>query len=70
MPDEKKTELEAPPVEPAAPDVLAVDVGGSRVKMLVNGDDERRRFPSGPKFTPEEMVAGVLERDARLGASA
>jgi polyphosphate glucokinase len=62
MPDEKKTELESPPVEPDAPDVLAIDVGGSRVKMLVNGDDERRRFPSGPKLTPEEMVAGVLER--------
>jgi len=28
----------------------------------VNGDDERRRFPSGPSFTPAEMVAGVLER--------
>ena len=62
MPDEKKTELESPPVEPDAPGVLAIDVGGSRVKMLVNGDDERRRFPSGPSFTPAEMVAGVLER--------
>jgi polyphosphate glucokinase len=61
MPIDKKTELESPPAEPAAPDVLAVDVGGSRVKMLVNGDSERRRFPSGPKLTPEEMVAGVLE---------
>jgi polyphosphate glucokinase len=30
--------------------------------MLVNGDSERRRFPSGPGLTPEEMVAGVLER--------
>ena len=61
MPDEKKIELEAPPAEPAAPDVLAVDVGGSRVKMLVNGDGERRRFPSGPTLKPEEMVAGVLD---------
>jgi polyphosphate glucokinase len=62
MADEKKTELESAPAEPAAPDVLAIDVGGSRVKMLVNGSSERRRFPSGPELTPEQMVAGVLER--------
>jgi polyphosphate glucokinase len=61
MPDAKGTELESAPTEPDAPDVLAVDVGGSRVKMLVNGDSERRRFPSGPGLTPEEMVTGVLE---------
>jgi polyphosphate glucokinase len=49
------------PVEPAAPAVLAVDVGGSHVKMLLNGEPERRRFASGSKLTPGEMVAGVLE---------
>ncbi len=46
------------PVEPA---VLAVDVGGSHVKMLLNGEQERRRFVSGKKLTPEVMVSGVLE---------
>ena len=50
------------PVEPAAPAVLAVDVGGSRVKMLLNGEQERRRFASGKKLTPAEMVTGVLEQ--------
>jgi polyphosphate glucokinase len=50
------------PVEPRAPAVLAVDVGGSHVKELLNGLDERRRFASGPTLTPEEMVAGVLEQ--------
>lgn len=50
------------PAEPAAPAVLAVDVGGSHVKMLVNGEHERRRFVSGPELTPGEMVSGVLER--------
>jgi polyphosphate glucokinase len=50
------------PVEPRAPAVLAVDVGGSHVKELLNGLDERRRFVSGPKLTAEEMVAGVLEQ--------
>jgi polyphosphate glucokinase len=52
------------PVEPRAPAVLTVDVGGSNVKELLNGVDERRRFASGPKLTPEEMVAGVLEQTA------
>lgn len=50
------------PVEPRAPRVLAVDVGGSHVKVLLNGVDERRRFVSGRKLTPEQMVAGVLEQ--------
>jgi polyphosphate glucokinase len=52
------------PVEPHAPAVLAVDVGGSHVKTVLNGIDERRRFVSGHKMTAEEMVAGVLEQTA------
>ena len=49
------------PVEPRAPDVLAVDVGGSHVKALLNGLDERRRFVSGEELTAKQMVAGVLK---------
>jgi predicted NBD/HSP70 family sugar kinase len=41
--------------------VLVVDVGGSHVKALVTGASDRRRFDSGPKLTPGEMVAGVLK---------
>jgi predicted NBD/HSP70 family sugar kinase len=41
--------------------VLAVDVGGSHVKLLLSGETERRRFESGPDLTPQRMVAGVLE---------
>jgi polyphosphate glucokinase len=52
------------PVEPRAPAVLAVDVGGSHVKALLNGVDERRRFVSGPKLTAAQMVEGVLEQTA------
>jgi polyphosphate glucokinase len=40
--------------------VLAVDVGGSHVKLLVSGESERRRFESGPDMTAREMVDGVL----------
>ena len=49
------------PVEPRAPKVLAVDVGGSHVKVLLNGLDERRRFVSGPDLTAKQMVKGVLD---------
>ena len=49
------------PVEPRAPTVLAVDVGGSHVKAVLNGVDERRRFVSGHNMTAEQMVEGVLK---------
>ena len=39
--------------------VLAVDIGGSNVKILATGQKEPRKFPSGPELTPREMVAGV-----------
>ena len=39
--------------------VLAVDIGGTNVKILVSGNDEPRKFPSGPHLTPRQMVAGV-----------
>jgi polyphosphate glucokinase len=42
--------------------VLAVDVGGSRVKFLASNGSERRRFASGPKLTPARMVEGVIKR--------
>ncbi|MBV9531518.1 MAG: ROK family protein [Bradyrhizobium sp.] len=37
--------------------VLVVDIGGTSVKMLTNGQDERRTFPSGRTLTPQRMVA-------------
>jgi len=39
--------------------VLAIDVGGTHVKALVSGEQEARKFPSGPRTTPKMMVAGV-----------
>lgn len=41
--------------------VLAIDIGGSHVKVLLAGQDQPRRFDSGPDLTPSEMVAGVIE---------
>ena len=39
--------------------VLVVDVGGTTVKILATGQDEPRKFPSGPTLTAEQMVVGV-----------
>ncbi len=41
--------------------ILVVDVGGTNVKILATGHEERRRFPSGPTLTAEQMVASVME---------
>lgn len=41
--------------------VLAIDVGGSHVKMRVFGRREVRQFDSGPKLTPRRMVAHIHE---------
>ena len=39
--------------------VLAVDIGGTGVKILATGQTEHRRFLSGRQMTPELMVSGV-----------
>jgi len=39
--------------------VLAVDVGGTHVKILATGQTEPRKFASGPALTPSKMVTGV-----------
>ncbi len=39
--------------------ILAVDIGGSHVKVLVTGQTEPRRMDSGPTMTAAQMVIGV-----------
>jgi polyphosphate glucokinase len=41
--------------------VLVVDVGGTHVKMLATGQQERREFVSGPLMTAKQMVSKVLK---------
>jgi polyphosphate glucokinase len=43
----------------ATPRVLAVDIGGTNVKILATGQVEARKFASGKDMTPRKMVAGV-----------
>jgi polyphosphate glucokinase len=42
--------------------VLAIDVGGTNIKILATGQDEVRRIPSGPQMNASRMVEAV--RDA------
>jgi polyphosphate glucokinase len=41
--------------------ILVVDVGGTSVKILATGQENPRKFPSGPTMTAEQMVATVKE---------
>ena len=41
--------------------LLVIDIGGNTVKVLVTGETEPRRFPSGPTLTPRQMVSSVLK---------
>jgi polyphosphate glucokinase len=41
--------------------VLAVDVGGSHVKVLAENETESRKADSGPRMTGEQMVAAARE---------
>ena len=39
--------------------ILAVDIGGSKLKILATGETEPRKAKTGGKFTPEHMVEEV-----------
>lgn len=41
--------------------ILVIDVGGSNVKILATGAEERIKIPSGENFKPEQMVDLVKE---------
>ncbi len=41
--------------------VLVIDVGGSHVKVRVQGQEEVRKCASGPTLTPTDMIAEVRE---------
>jgi polyphosphate glucokinase len=42
-------------------DVLVVDVGGTHVKILATGQNDKREFASGSRLTAEQMVSGVRQ---------
>jgi hypothetical protein len=44
--------------------ILAIDIGGSKLKLLATGEHEPRKIPSGKKMTPLVMVEAVREHTA------
>jgi polyphosphate glucokinase len=44
--------------------ILTIDIGGTHVKFLLQGEETPRRFPSGPEMTPQAMVSGVKDATA------
>lgn len=44
--------------------VLVIDVGGTNVKLFLTGHPGRVKIPSGPDFTPRQMVREVGEATA------
>jgi hypothetical protein len=49
----------------ARPRVLAVDIGGTNVKILATGQAEPRKFASGKDLTPRKMVAAGGGKDPK-----
>lgn len=43
--------------------ILVVDIGGSHVKLMISRA-QKRKFDSGPKLSPKELVAGIKEAAA------
>jgi hypothetical protein len=39
--------------------ILVVDVGGSNAKLMMSGEKERIKFPTGRHFTPRQLMAGI-----------
>jgi predicted NBD/HSP70 family sugar kinase len=39
--------------------ILVIDVGGTHVKVLATGHQQRVEIPSGPRMTPAKMVSAV-----------
>lgn len=39
--------------------ILSIDIGGSKIKVLMSGETEPRKAPSGKRFTPQRMIETV-----------
>src|SRR5262245_37254440 len=56
----KQTDNAPGPARPPE-SILAVDIGGTRLKILATGESAPRRTRTGPGMTPQQMVASVRE---------
>ncbi len=44
---------------------LVIDIGGSNIKILATGAEERVKIPSGSDFSPEEMIPEVRKQASK-----
>jgi len=51
----------APPIPPLPSKILAIDIGGTKLKILASGQTEPRKAASGKKLTPGRMVEIVSD---------
>jgi hypothetical protein len=50
------------PAKEAVPGpILSVDIGGSKIKILLQGHTQPRKAPTGREFTPERLMRAVKE---------
>ena len=40
--------------------ILVIDIGGTHVKLMMSRSD-KRKFDSGPRMTPKQMVAKIKQ---------
>lgn len=39
--------------------ILVIDIGGNKVKLYSSEENEKRKFPSGPRLVPQKMVEEI-----------
>ena len=57
----RATSKPQPKPKPSSKSILSVDIGGTKIKMLVTGATEPRKIPSGKELRPAAMVDAVRE---------
>ena len=55
------TAAEPPSTQPPPTSILAIDIGGTKVKILATGQTEARKAATGREFTPTKLVETVRE---------
>ena len=57
----RKTRRSQPAEDGTARRILAIDIGGTNVKLLASGEHEPLKIPSGKTMTPGRLVESVLD---------
>src|SRR5690349_17621874 len=55
---------ESNPMKAVPQSILTIDIGGTKIKCLLRGQTEPRRFLSGPEMLPQKMVETIRDLTA------